>query len=120
MSFWFLAIDYIDISLATALANTMPIFITILSTFIRKETIGLRRIIAVLCGFCGVLVLSLPLNAEVSPLGTLYALSGAFFAGMIFVYIRMLGKYNATFSTAIWYNIGGIIFSAVLWAVLPD
>ena len=31
LSFWFLAIAYIDISLATALANTMPIFITILS-----------------------------------------------------------------------------------------
>ena len=95
-----MAIAYIDICLATALPDTMPIFITILSTFIRKETIGLRRIIAVLCSFCGVLVLSLPLNAEVSPLGTLYALSGAFFAGLIFVYIRMLGKCDATISTA--------------------
>ena len=74
-----LAIAYIDISLATALANTMPIFITILSILIGKETVGLRRIIAVLFGFCGVLVLLLPLNAEVSLLGTLYALSGAIF-----------------------------------------
>ena len=54
LSFWFLAIAYIDISLATALANTMPIFITILSILIGKETVGLSRKIAVLCGFCGI------------------------------------------------------------------
>ena len=55
LSFWFFATAYIDISLAKALANTMPIFITILSSLIGKETVGLQRIIAVLCGFCGVL-----------------------------------------------------------------
>ena len=93
---WFLALAYIDISLATALANTMPIFITILSTLIGKDTIGLRRTITVLCGFCWVLVLLLPLNAQASLLGALYALSGAFFAGMAFIYIRMLGKYSIT------------------------
>ena len=120
LSFWFLAIMHIDISLATALANTMPIFITILSILIGKENVGTRRIIAVLCGFVGVMVLLLPMNAEVSMIGTLYALSGAFFAGLMFVYIRMLGKSDATISTAIWYNSGGAVFSALLWAVLPD
>ena len=98
----------------------MPIFITILSILIGKEAVRLRRIIAVLCGFCWVLVVLLHLNAEVSLLGTLYALSGAFFAGLMFVYIRMLGKCDATISTAIWDNSGRVIFSAVLWAVLPD
>ncbi len=120
LSFWFLAIAHIDISLATALANTMPIFITILSILIGKETVGRRRIVAVLFGFGGVLVLLLPINAEVSLLGTLYALSGAFFAGLMFVYIRMLGKSDATISTAIWYNSAGVIFSAVLWVILPN
>ena len=120
LSYWFLAIAYIHISLATALGNTMPIFITILSILIGKEIVRLRRIIAVLYGFCGVLVLLLPLNAEVSLLGTLYALSGAFFAGLMFVYIRMLGKCDATISKVIWYNSGGVTFSAVLWAFLPD
>ena len=120
LSLWFLAIAHIDISLATALSNTMPIFIAILSFLIGKETVGPRRIIAVICGFGGVLVLLLPLDAEVSLLGTLYALSGAFFAGLMFVYIRMLGKSDATISTAIWYNSAGAIFSAVLWAIFPD
>ena len=38
----------------------------------------------------------------------------------MFVYIRTLGKCDATISTAIWYNTGSVIFSAVLWTVLPD
>ena len=38
----------------------------------------------------------------------------------MFVCIRMLGKYDATISTAIWYNSGRVIFSAIIWAVLPD
>ena len=115
-----MAIAYIDISLATALANTMPIFVTFLSILIGEESAGLRRIIAVVCGFCGVLVLILPLNSEVSPLSTLYALSGAFFAELMFVYIRMLGKCDVSISTAIWYNNRDVIFSALLWGVLPD
>ena len=67
LSFWFLAIAYVDISLATALAITMPIFITILSSLIGKETVGLRRIVAILCGFCGVLVSLLPFKYRGKP-----------------------------------------------------
>ena len=55
LSFWFLTIAHVDINLATALVNTMQIFITILSILIGTEAVGQRRIITVLCGFGGLL-----------------------------------------------------------------
>ena len=58
---WFLAISKIDISLATALLMTMPIFITALSVVIAKEHVGLKRLASVLLGFIGVLVLLFPI-----------------------------------------------------------
>ena len=48
---WFLAVAKIDMSLATVLFNTMPLFITILSVIIAREVVGLRRSLAVLTGF---------------------------------------------------------------------
>ena len=114
LSLWFLAIAHIDISLATALSNTMPIFIAILSFLIGKETVGPRRIIAVICGFGGVLVLLLPLDAEVSLLGTLYALSGAFYRSHVCLH-HMLGKSDATISTAFGTIVQVLFFRRFYW-----
>ena len=54
LAMWFLAVAKIDISLATVLLNTMPLFITILSVLIARESVGLRRSVAVIVGFFGV------------------------------------------------------------------
>ena len=40
LAMWFLAVAKIDISLATVLLNTMPLFITILSVIIARESVG--------------------------------------------------------------------------------
>ena len=111
---WLLAVLTIDISLATALANTMSMFITILSVLIARESVGIRRASAVVFGFFGVLVLLLPFDAQFDILGVVYALLGAFFGGLMFVFIRILGKSDAVATTAIWYNSCGIIFSGFL------
>ena len=42
LSMWFASIIYLDISLATALSQTMPIFITGLSVLIAGEKVGLK------------------------------------------------------------------------------
>jgi len=56
LTMWFLSIIYLDISLATALSQTMPIFITGLSVLIAGEKVGLKRSASVFVGFfwgCG-------------------------------------------------------------------
>lgn len=108
---WFLAVATIDISLATVLFNTMSLFITILSVIIAREIVGLRRSIAVITGFLGVVFIISPINASFNFSGVIFALLGAVFSGMMFVFIRMLGKTNETIPTAIWYNSFGAIVS---------
>ena len=55
LGFWFLTIAHIDINLATALVNTMQIFITILSILIGTEAVGQSRLSlfsVALAGYC--------------------------------------------------------------------
>ena len=114
LAMWFLAVAKIDISLATVLFNTMPLFITILSAIIALERVGLRRSIAVITGFFGVIFIVLPINTSFDFWGVLYAILGAIFAGLMFVFIRMLGKTNASIPTAILYNSFGVVISAII------
>jgi drug/metabolite transporter (DMT)-like permease len=68
----------------------------------------------VIVGFFGVVFIILPINASFNFAGVVYALLGAIFAGLMFVFIRMLGKTNASIPTAIWYNSFGVIVSATI------
>ena len=111
---WFLAITKIDISLATALLMTMPIFITGLSAVIAKEQVGVRRLGSVILGFFGVLVLLLPITPELNIWGAIFALLGALFAALMFVYLRILGRSDPPVSTAIWYNSVGVVLAGIL------
>ncbi|NCX29271.1 MAG: DMT family transporter [Rhodobacterales bacterium] len=120
LAMWFLAIAKIDMSLATVLFNTMPLFITILSVIIAREVVGLRRSLAVLTGFFGVVFIILPINGSFNFSGVIYSLLGAIFAGLMFVFIRMLGRTNASIPTAIWYNSFGVLASLIIFFVIEN
>ena len=120
LAMWFLAIAKIDMSLATVLFNTMPLFITILSVIIAREVVGLRRSLAVLTGFFGVVFIILPINGSFNFSGVIYSLLGAVFAGLMFVFIRMLGRTNASIPTAIWYNSFGVLASLIIFFVIEN
>lgn len=111
---WFLAVAQIDISLATALAQTMPIFITVLAALILGEQVGLHRIGAVSLGFAGVLILLFPITAELNFWGVIFALLGAFFAALMFIFLRVLGQSDAVISSSLWYNLTGLVLATVL------
>ena len=120
LAMWFLAVAKIDMSLATVLFNTMPLFITILSVIIAREVVGLRRSIAVLTGFFGVVFVILPINGSFNFSGVIYSLLGAIFAGLMFVFIRMLGRTNASIPTAIWYNSFGVLASLIIFFIIEN
>ena len=120
LAMWFLAVAKIDMSLATVLFNTMPLFITILSVIIAREVIGLRRSLAVLTGFFGVVFIILPINGSFNFSGVIYSLLGAIFAGLMFVFIRMLGRTNASIPTAIWYNSFGVLVSLIVFFIIEN
>ena len=120
LAMWFLAVAKIDMSLATVLFNTMPLFITILSVIIAREVVGLRRSLAVLTGFFGVVFIILPINGSFNFSGVIYSLLGAIFAGLMFVFIRMLGRTNASIPTAIWYNSFGVLASLIIFLIIES
>jgi len=120
LAMWFLAVAKIDMSLATVLFNTMPLFITILSVIIAREVVGLRRSFAVLTGFFGVVFIILPINGSFNFSGVIYSLLGAIFAGLMFVFIRMLGRTNASIPTAIWYNSFGVFASLIIFFIIEN
>jgi len=125
LSTWFIAVIYLPISLATVLAQTMTIFITIMAPFMLAEKVGPRRLAAVLLGFVGVVVLVNPFaetpTTTVAPIGLVFGLAAPFFAALMFIFLRKLGKSEAPISTTLWYNIAGtvVFFALALGDGLP-
>ena len=95
---WFVAVSLIDLSLATALSKTLPIFITILAPLILGEKVGARRFIAVVIGFIGVALLLEPVSFEKLGLGLVAGLAAPFFAALMFIFLRRLGPTEAAVS----------------------
>ena len=114
LSSMFLAVSRIDISLVTALAQTTPIFITVLAAPLLGESVGWRRVSAVLVGFAGVLVLVGPVDPGNDLVGIGYGLAFAFFSALMFIYLRKLGTTDEPVSTALWYNMAGVVFAFLL------
>lgn len=109
LSVWFLALTLIDISLATALSQTMPIFITILAAFILGEKVGIRRIGAVVFGFVGVIILLGPTQLSGISWGIIFGMLAPIFGALMFIFLRMLGRGESPVSTALWYNMTGTL-----------
>ena len=111
---WFLAVSMIDLSLATALSQTRPIFITILAALIIGEKVGAHRVSAVLAGFIGMMILLGPTQFTAPSWGVFFGLASPFFVALMFVFLRLLGKGDAAVTTALWYNIFGTVASGYL------
>ena len=114
---WFVAVSYLPISLATVLGALLTIFITILAPFFLDEPVGRRRILAVIIGFSGVLFLINPFAQEtetLSPVGLIAGFAMPFFAAIMFIFLRRLGRSEAAISTTLWYNGVGMFLCAGL------
>ena len=123
LSAWFNAVIYLPLSVATVLAQTMAIFITVMAPFILGERVGAHRIGAVLFGFVGVVLLINPFSeADSSPLwgiGFAFGIATPFFGALMFIFLRKLGQTESPISTTLWYNITGAILFFIV-AIPPS
>jgi drug/metabolite transporter (DMT)-like permease len=92
----FYALAHIELAAATVLFGLAPIFAVLISLFF-GQTIGIRRIMAIIAGFIGALIIVDP-RAEWDP-GMLAALSSALFFGTALAMSRGLAQRDGTFST---------------------
>ena len=119
LSFWIFAVSKIEITRATALSQTLPVFITLLAPLILGERVGIRRWTAVGAGLAGAMILLRPdLDGWLQP-GIAYAVAAPFFAALMIIYLRKLGATDSPVKTAMLYNLfGGAVFSA--WCLAGD
>lgn len=103
---------------ATTIGFTAPIFATLLSILLLKETVGRHRWTAVIVGFLGVLLMVRPGAAGAPPLiGVLFALGGAFVAASVTVTLRQLGKTETATAIVFWFFMACLIAGGVVTAI---
>jgi drug/metabolite transporter (DMT)-like permease len=61
---WFLAVSVLSLGSATAIGFAAPLFTTLLSIVILKEKVGIHRWSALIVGFVGVLIITIPAPAR--------------------------------------------------------
>lgn len=99
--FNFLALSYLPITLTIALFFAVPIVTTLLSIPILGEKVGLRRFMAVVIGFIGVLVIVQPWGAEFH--WAIFLSIGALSAASVyFVLTRLLAGTDNTSTSQLW------------------
>lgn len=118
---FFAGLAVLPLGLATAVFFVAPLFITLLSVPILGETVGPRRLIAVLVGFLGVLVMLDTGGALDAPLWafSLPVIAALFYAGMQ-VMTRKLGAASAASAMSIYIHIGFLSVSALVFLVAGD
>jgi drug/metabolite transporter (DMT)-like permease len=99
----FIALQYLPITLTIAMFFAMPIVVTLLSIPVLGEKVGLRRFLAVLTGFIGVLVIVQPWGAQFH--WAVFVSMGALFsASTYFVLTRLLAGVDNNSTSQLWTN----------------
>lgn len=121
---FFLAIAAIPLADATALFFVAPLFITVLSIPILGETVGMRRLIAVVIGFAGVLVMLQPGSSMMeNASGTVVALLpvvAAFAYALTQILTRKLGISSKPSALAVYIQLAFVIVSLAFWIATGD
>ena len=103
---FFYGLKYLPLATAVALFFSFPLFLAIISVPLLGETVGMRRILAIIVGFIGVLLITNPAAGFSIPallmLGA--ALGWAIVAGLT----RILGEKENT-STMLFYTLAGFV-----------
>ena len=87
---------------ATTLGFTTPIFAVIFSAALLKERVGPVRWLAVLLGFCGVLVIARP-DGHLPPFGAFVGLGAGFMVALISIQVRDLTRTDEPLSIVFWF-----------------
>ncbi len=112
----FSAVIHMPLADATALGFAKSFFVTIFAVFILKETVGLKRWMAVAAGFVGVVIMLKPGTDAFSIYGVM-AVAGAACAGLVMVIIRLMSKTDSPTTILSWQAIGvGLVIAGpAIW-----
>ncbi|WP_231638926.1 DMT family transporter [Aurantiacibacter marinus] len=96
---------------ATTFGFTGPLFATILSVVILRETVGVWRWSAVLAGFAGVVIIAQPGGGNIPLFGAGVALGGAFMIALISIQIRDLSRTDRPTTIVFWFSMATVLLT---------
>jgi len=115
-------IKYLLLSENIAVAHSAPIIAALLAVPILGEKIGLHRILAIIIGFIGVLVIVKP-GTEFFQLKSLLPIGSALFMASVYISTRSLMKTDSSTSIVFYYSFALLLTSLIFFPVdfiIPD
>ncbi len=115
--FFFWSLKLLPIADALAIFFVQPLVVTALSPLILGEHVGPRRWAAVAVGFIGTLIIIRPGFQEINPGMVLAFLAGACLGLYMLMTRKISGRAHPMVTTFHTNLVGGVIVSAMVWAV---
>jgi drug/metabolite transporter (DMT)-like permease len=110
---FFYALRLLPLADAIAITFAAPLFMTVFSVVLLRETVGLARWIAVLVGLAGVFLILQPAGTGISPGATL-ALASAVFYALALISSRQLSSTETSHNILFYYAICVLLFSGTV------
>lgn len=109
--FWIYALTLLTLADVTAISFSKVLWVLVLAVLFLGERVGLRRGIATLVGFAGVLIMVRP-GSHFEP-AMLLAVGGSMTAAVAMILIKRLSRTEPTARIVIYYALTGMAYSAV-------
>ncbi len=106
----FTALRTLPITVVTSIAFAAPLLVALLAGPVLGEEIGPRRVVAVIVGFIGVLVITRPGTASFQP-GMWLALGAAVCGATYYLLTRLLSRHDASETTHFYTGLIGTVVS---------
>ena len=116
---YYSALTAMPIAEATAIFFVSPLMITVFSVLFLKETVGLRRWIAILTGFFGILVIIQPGSESMNPAAFLPLVAALTYSGSVMI-TRRLGPTQNGASLAFYSMMIFILYSGLIGVFFGD
>jgi len=118
-SFFYISLTIMPLATANALFFCSPFLITIFAKFILKEEIGIRRWMAVIVGFVGVLIIINPDFSNFDYLSTLPVLCAICYA-LSMIIIKKTSEKDNVYSQSLQFNAAAGIISLTFYFFIGD
>jgi len=118
-SFFYISLTIMPLATANALFFCSPFLITIFARFILKEQVGIRRWVAVVVGFVGVLIILDPDFSNFNYMSLLPVLC-AFCYALSMIIIKKTSDKDNVYSQTLQFNIAAVIISLTFYFFIGD
>lgn len=113
MMLGFYAIVKLPLAEAQAISFTRTLFLVPLAAFLLSEAVGVRRWVAVLIGFIGVLIILRPGSGLTFSLGALAGLGHAFLVAVATILVSIVSRHDRPVTLMFYTGLVGTLFAAI-------